>query len=270
LKKLKEGVNHVTNSEYHGDKNWLSSSNLKVLLKDRQQFHEEFILGNKRLTTGTFLDEGSYVHSLILEPHMVAEEYAISQSFHRRGPEWTSFVEQNESTGKILLSKAQDKRCRTYLQAFERNPLAVDLVKEGKAEYSICANIDGVNLKMRADWINVEEGYIADVKTSQFSVERDSFKMTMDKYKYPLSGALYAMIAEKHFGKPFDFYYIAISKSDLECRVFKTSEDTMSRGMFEVKKALSIYKECMETGNWDSPDLSDHKLRVGNEEIEEV
>ncbi len=268
--KLKLGLNSVTNSEYHGDKTYLSSSNLKTLLKDREKFKDEVLLGNKEPLTGNFLDEGSYVHSLILEPHTIPDEYAISSSFHKRGGDWKSFFNANQNSGKILLSKAQDKRCHTYLSAFERNILAVDLVKEGEPEQSICVEIDGMKLKMRADWINVEKGYIADVKTSKDSVEVDSFKMTMKHYDYQLSGALYTMIAEKHYGKPFDFYYLAISKSDLECQVFKTSDETMQRGRHQVMEAIKTFKDCSEKNDWTNPPKFGKLLSIGSEEVLEV
>lgn len=250
---LIKGINTVSNSEYHSDKTHISSSSLKKLLTDREQFHKEHVLGERKPLTGNFLDEGSYVHSLILEPEKVEEEYAISQSFHKRGKEWTEFYDANMNSGKILLSKAQSQRCKTYYDAYKRNKNAVDLVSEGEAEHTVCGELNGVKVKVRADWVNVDKGYIVDVKTSAHSVDKDSFKLTIDRYMYQLSASLYCKVLEQEYGKPFDFYYIAISKSELNCEVFKTSKMTMQEGDHMVSKALSIYKKCIETNTWKNP-----------------
>lgn len=251
--KLKAGINKCTNSEYHGDKTWLSSSQLKLILKSRAKFHDEVILGNRISSTSTAFDEGSYVHSLILEPEMIKEEYAFFEGWRKQGKDWTAFKAEYGDSGRILLSKPQAKRCESYHNAFTKREEAVKLISNGKPEESICAEINGMKLKMRSDWINVEDGYIADVKTSAFPVDSESFKMTMDKYDYQLSGALYSMIAEEYYGKPFDFYYVAISKSDIVCEVFKTSDDTMTEGRHKVLKAIKTYKECIESGDWTDP-----------------
>ncbi len=38
--KLKPGINHCTNNEYHAEKDHLSSSNVKDLLKDTEKFYK--------------------------------------------------------------------------------------------------------------------------------------------------------------------------------------------------------------------------------------
>jgi len=73
--KLKTGINECTNEQYHSDKRFLSSSNLKLILKDVPRFKNEVIDGNRQNVSKPAFDEGSYAHTLILEPHMVQKEY---------------------------------------------------------------------------------------------------------------------------------------------------------------------------------------------------
>lgn len=254
--KLQLGVNHVSNRNYHNDTEYLSSSDLKNLLKDIEKFHKEKILKQKGPETESpHYDIGSLVHSLILEPHLVNEEFAFFAGLRKHGPLFEMFKAQNP--GKILISKPQRMKCEYYVSGYKKRPEAVQLVKGGFSEHTVCVDMDGVKIKVRCDYINVDKGYIADVKTTGFSVERDSFKVTCDQYMYQLSGALYAKACEVYYGKPFDFYFIAISKMDAECHVYKLSDESKQRGLLQIAQALDKYKKCLTSGIWTKEQKAD-------------
>ena len=83
-----EGIVSCTNEMYHAERNHLSSSNLKQLLNDKQGFYEDKILKlDKPPKTSAIFDEGSYAHSLILEPSMIENEYAFFPGWKRDGRE---------------------------------------------------------------------------------------------------------------------------------------------------------------------------------------
>ena len=70
MMKLEIGINKdTTNEDYHKDRNFESSSSLKLFLKDSREYYKKYILGEKREDTyKSVYDFGSYIHSLILEP----------------------------------------------------------------------------------------------------------------------------------------------------------------------------------------------------------
>jgi hypothetical protein len=255
MKKLTKGLNKVSNSDYHADKTRLSSSSLKILLESPERFYNEVILGQRENKESNAFDEGSFVHALILEPEIIAEEFAFFDGMRKAGKDWEDFKAANP--GKVLLSKPQRTRCNYYWESYKRNKAAIALIKDGEAEHTICEDLKGIPLKVRTDYINVEKGYIADVKTSGFPVDIDSFRITIDQYKYQLSAALYCAIAKEHYGKDFDFYFIAIAKKEVDCQVYKISADMMRRGNQMMNKAISIYNKCKETGIWkrDEPNF---------------
>ena len=76
----------MSNAAYHGNSTHFSSTQLKMLLKDPAQFHKEYILGDKapQIQRAAF-DEGSYAHSLLLEPHLIDQEYAFFEGWTKRG-----------------------------------------------------------------------------------------------------------------------------------------------------------------------------------------
>lgn len=266
--KLQLGVNKCTNKEYHSDKAWLSSSSLKKILEDPSKFYEEEVLAKKEEEAeNTAFDEGSLTHSLILEPNLVAKEYAFYTGMRKQGAEYDAFKAQ--VSGKTIISAPQRVRCNKNLEAFQRNKTAVALLQGGDAEHSMCQLLQDIPMKARADYINIDKGYIVDVKTSGYPVYKESFLLTMDRYRYALSGALYATIAEITYGKPFDFYFIAIEKprsliEPADCNVLKISKATMERGLMECTEAIRLYKKCKERDEWTFPE------KMLSEGVEEV
>ena len=253
MSNLKLGINEIDNNGYHSDTTYLSSSDLKLLLTDIQAFHKKKILGEREeQVEKPAFSEGSYVHALILEPEVIPDEFAFYPGWRKQGKEWESFRDDKANAGKIILSKPQKVRCEQYFEAYKDHPVAHKFVQGGFPEHTICVNLHGVPLKIRTDYINAEDGYIADVKTSGYSVEQDMFKETIKKFSYDLSAALYCEVAKEFYKKNFDFNFIAISKSDKTCEVFKASEETMEKGRVLMMRALRIYKNCMKTGDWSS------------------
>lgn len=247
---LKPGINECSNKDYHADTEYLSSSNIKLLLKDLPKFYKEKILGQKEQKENPNFDIGSYVHSLILEPHMTDLEFAYYSGWTKRGAEFDAFKKEN--FGKTIISAPQRIKCLGYLDAYKKRKEATSLLVGGLAELTICADIEGISMKMRADYINIDAGYIADVKTTGYSADHASFSLTAENLFYKLSGALYTAIAEKHFGKKFDFYFIVISKVDNTCEVYKLSDASKEYGYRGIMDAAKIYKKCKATGIWEN------------------
>jgi hypothetical protein len=256
--KLKPGVNICSNEEYHSDLAWLSSSKLKMLATDPAKFYKEVVLkqAGDAVSTSTqaAYDLGSYVHTLCLEPHMEHEEYATFSGWRKQGAAWEAFKLQHANSGKKLLSMPQVELGRALAKSLQARPEALELLKNGEPELSICTHLSDVPVKKRSDYINVEAGYIADVKTTGYPAGKEQFKQTVKDFSYDLSAALYTAIAEKYYGKPFKFYFIVISKVDKQCDVYEASTETLLRGTKAVNAALNNYKQCLKSGIWTLPE----------------
>ena len=107
----------------------MSSSNLKLLLKDTEKFHKEKILGEREPIKGNNLDEGNYAHTLILEPHMKEEEYVIFDGNRKAGKAWKDFEAQHKDSGKIILSAAQKLKVENWVESYKKRPEAVNMVR---------------------------------------------------------------------------------------------------------------------------------------------
>lgn len=237
-----------TNEDYHSNKTHLSSSALKTLLKSPAQFYQEYILGIRDNTEKIQFVEGTLTHALILEPHKILTDYAVFPGLRKQGKLYEEFQQANK--GKIIVSAGQMIRCQRLYQAHKSLKVTEKLMEGSLSEHNMIGVILGVDVKARADSINIDLGFITDVKTTSMPSETEFFKQTIQDYDYDLSAALYCSIAEQQYGKPFSFYWEVLSKADDQCNIYKASAATLSKGNEKVKRAISLYKKCLASGLW--------------------
>ena len=279
----------LSNEEYHGEKEHSSSSNIKDLITDRpsrwhkdgelwgvEKYHKEKVLGDKpEQASKNSFDEGSLAHCLILEPWNLDNDFAIYQGFRKSGNDYKAFKAAEEAgKGRIIVSKSQFKKVEGWVNDYKLNETAVNLIKGCETEYSLFGELKGMKLKVRADAINIEKGYIADVKTTAYDVDQESFANTVKDFKYQLSGAMYAKMFSEYYGKPFDFYFIVLGKGKGGgTEVYKLGDDSVRDGMKMVNAGLAKYTECKASGIWKNNEIKLDKIQVNsydNYEILEV
>lgn len=287
MKKYKGIYNgdELSNNEYHAEQDHLSSSNIKDLIATKQKFnqtpwgiekfHQEKILNIKKpQESKACFDEGSLVHCLILEPHVLDDEFVMFDGMRKSGKIWDTF-KASEVAGKnrTILSKPQWKRCEKLVNGFKcpdtgkmvngykANKAAVNMVNGCQSELSLFGEFNGVPIKVRADSIDIENGIIADIKTTSYPSDFDSFKFTVDDFNYGLSAALYTKMFEEFYGRKFEFFWIVISKKTFQCEVFRMSEKTRQKGDMEILKALTLFKQCKKTGIWKQNNNSVFKTK---------
>ena len=265
MKKMK-GIykaEELSNTEYHAEKDHISSSNVKDIIAEKskfgaklyglEKFYQEKVLGIRENVSKPAFTEGSLVHSMILEPHLTDEEFVMYDGFRKAGKAWEEF-KANEVANKnrTILSKPQYKRCENLVEGYKRNKTAVSITESCDTELSLFTTINGVKVKVRADAIDVENGVIMDVKTTAYEADYESFRNTVEDFSYDLSAALYAMAFEKHYGKPFRFLWVVISKKDFACEIYELSDESREKGLKSINKAFKVLKECRKTGKYEN------------------
>lgn len=258
---LKEGFNEgFNNEEYHADRQYKSSSALKLILKDPRQYYKTYVLNEPQDMNKAALSIGSYVHTRILEPHLVEEEYTIFTGV-KRGAAWEEFKEKNE--GKTILSSSQKALADSMISEFEKSTILLgnaDNEKEvyissffehGTPEETLCGYIDDYPIKVRFDYRKEFEdfGSINDLKTTASPMGTlEEVEDICNYWDYDISAALYVDMVTQATGKPHDFYFVFISKKNYETKIFKASEGMLERGRQKYKKAIAKLKECEKTG----------------------
>lgn len=265
---MKDGVNeYIPNAEYHGDSEYLSSSGLKLILRDIRSYYRKYVEGiHDPMGNQDALTFGTYIHALLLEPDKVEEEF-ITFDGVRRGKLWDEFKKLNAD--KHILGNLELLKGKSIEDAFKKNDIAFNLIKNGEAEKTLCTELFGVKVKVRADYIT--PGKVIDVKTTSGSLKPESISYTCHKYDYDLSAALYVDVFAKLTGMAHDFYFVFVSKDPVDIQVFKASKQMIDNGRRKYKKALRIIQKCRASGVYFSDDiqeiyLADYMLFADHEE----
>lgn len=258
---LKPGFNkNISNEDYHADREYKSSSALKLILKDPREYYRKYVLNEQDNMNKDSLNIGSYFHTRILEPHLLEEEYALFTGKSRRGKEWEEFKEKAQD--KTIITSSQKYLVDGMIEKFEEASVTIGNVtneKEvkissffngGKAEETLCGELNGYKVKVRFDYRKEFEdfGSINDLKTTAGSIaKKEDVQEVCDYWGYHISAALYVDLVTKQTGKPHDFYFVFSSKKDGQCRIFKASEKMLERGRREYKQAIQLLKKAEKT-----------------------
>ena len=259
---LKLGWNDIGNQDYHDDREYISSSGLKLLLKDPRTFYKKYVKeeeGNEFKSDS--LDFGSYVHSLLLEPELVESEYAF-YSGTKRGKDWEAF--KTENCEKTIITATQRMHASQMQGSFVENKWAVDLCTGGQAEQTLCVEMGGVPVKVRYDYFKETEGII-DIKTTRYGVTLEEIQSTILQWDYDLSAALYVDAYKEHTGIELPFYFIFLSKQYLATEVFCAGSTIIENGRRKYKEAIRRLKECRATGRWFNRGIQRIELPTGSE-----
>jgi hypothetical protein len=257
---LQMGINNdVDNATYHGDKRYYSSSSLKLLLQNPHDFYKKHIApqdGFKSAGSAN-MDLGSYVHSCILEPHKTDEEFAIWDGGIKRGDAWTRF--QAENKNKIIITPAMQELGQELYRKSLAHKAVKSLLKDGTPEFTYCCQLMEENIKVRADYINLKENYILDVKTTSKPLTKDSLMGAIASLHYDLSAALYIdCFRQINNVEKMDFYFIFVNTKDSkEVEVFKASDVLINNGRRKYRKAIKVLKECLKSGIWRSEEIEE-------------
>lgn len=230
----------LSNTEYHSDRTSVSSSTIKAAFKGKESF-EEYLNTPNNPSEAMLL--GTYVHALVLEPKTVASDFATYEGARRAGKVWDEFKTLHE--GKDILLSSQRDLGNLLAAEFANTPEARELISDGRPEVSFFTELEGVNVKVRTDWLR-NDGAIVDLKTTGGSLVDYEISHTIAQWKYELSAALYCDVLEQWDGKKHDFYFVFLSKKDGRCRCFKASESLLAAGREKYKLGLQLIKSYYE------------------------
>ena len=242
---LKIGINNCDNEDYHKDRKFKSSSTLKLFLKDPKEYYKRYIVGEPREDMyKSAYDFGSYMRSIILAPENTEKEFAVFEGATRRGKAYEEFKSNNE--GKTIITASQAQQALDLMYLFNEDVDTTGLIQGGVAEQTLCVELDGMPIKVRADY--KKEGMIVDLKTSSDPVDRFSAAKTIIRFDYDLSAALYVDAFTKHTGTSHDFIFAFINKQNGDVGILKASEELLENGRKKYKAAIKGLEEAQQTG----------------------
>lgn len=251
--KLNTYIEGIGNNEYHADKDFLSSSQLKYAVKDHGNFnymmaHRE----DREKTVDSAMDFGSLVHAMLLEPHTVETDFVFMDT---DGRNWRTKVDREYKAqfmagagDKMVLSYTAKKRaeqCAANAMAhpFFNKLLTAPGIPEASGFYE--DDFYKLKLRFRPDRLitDLDGGSaILDVKTT--ANIKDFERKAKYDFNYDLSAHMYIkgdLAIRKVLDVPF-YFGVVESQPPYRVAVYKASDQFLYNGMKKYTSALSNVK----------------------------
>jgi hypothetical protein len=242
----------ISNNDYHGNKDYVSSSQIKLASKNMAMYKAVVLEGFSRYDSEA-LSFGRKAHSFLLEPKVFEKEYAImTEKIDMRTKAGKVTMEQfKEINGNKEVVRVDEMDTLNYMrEALITYDPAATLLLKGEAEVS-CYYKDertGMDLQTRPDWINHDKKYLVDLKTVR---DISDFQRDMYKYGYDLSAALYVDSLKALTASDYDYYFVAVEKdTPYSVAVYRVSERTLNAGRKKYEVALDNILNAKETNNY--------------------
>lgn len=235
----------MTNEEYHAHPA-LSKSGLDRLAISPA--HYQAWLSEPRIETPA-MKLGSAVHCGILEPDRFLKDYApLPEGLDRRTKAGKEMYAELESSGKILLSADDLETVNRMRDSVLAHPAARELLAEGIAETSHFAELGGVAVKCRPDWLS--GGIVVDLKTTQ-DASLSGFSKSIANYRYAVQAPFYSDILASLGHDVVAFLFIAVEKTaPYAVGVYELDDMSIEIGREQYQHDLDTYRRCVESGEW--------------------
>jgi exodeoxyribonuclease VIII len=230
-----------SNETYHSNKRFISSSGVKKIHK-KSIYHYL----NELPFTSTSMQLGTLIHTAVLEPEKLDDEYYIMPKVDKRtkaGKEDYA-LHLEKSKGKIIIDDSMIYIKDRIVENFLKNEDAVKYTK-GVIELSHYTELMGVPVKVRPDCRDESLSFISDPKTCQDNSPK-AFKRDIFKYGYHIQAAFYS---DALGVDPKNFIFIAIETNhpySVQC--YSLSDEIIEYGREDYKSALLKWKDYTDSG----------------------
>jgi len=204
---------------------------------------------NRPPTPAEELVIGSATHTLTLEPEKFEREYIVAPpNMDRRTKDGKAAFSELEASGKQILSASQYELVSGMALSVRSNVTALELISGGNTEVSFDAELCGVQVKGRCDYLRSDG--VADLKTTKSASPRGFTRSIVD-YRYHVQAAIYTDLLEANGIFVPEFTFIAVEKTyPYAVGIYKLDMDAIERGRSLYQRDLAIYKHCMEVNDW--------------------
>lgn len=228
---------------YHGDRDSLSASGMKLLLKAPALF--KWAQDNPAAPRDHF-DVGTACHTKILGTG--APVVAIDAK-DKRGKAWTEAADAARAEGKVPLLRKEADAVDRMAEAVLAHKVARRLLSGGRSEVSLFWRDDRYDITRRARVDHLTAG-IADLKTTINANPKD-LPRTIVNFGYDLAAAQYLDVAQGCDLDPAFYSLVFVEKEPPHpVVVVELSPDFIDRGRRLCDQALEVYRDCRAVDVW--------------------
>lgn len=207
-------------------------------------------------------DIGTVAHAILLE----GTDIVYVCDF----PDWRTndakeARDQARATGRVPLLAHQADDVAAMVEAAKAQLITIDthppILTEGKPEQTLVWEEDGVLCRSRVDWLRDDFTAIHDLKTTARSAQPEAYARALFGVGGDVQAAMYlrglAAVTGSH--QWADFSWVVIETAPpYGLSVIRPAPDVLELGNRKVEYAISLWRQCLETGEWPgySPEVA--------------
>lgn len=248
---IKPGIyDGIPSAEYHAGPG-VSNTDLGLLLRSPAHYKAKAF---KEDTPAMAF--GRLLHTAILEPHLIEEEYAVWCGMDRRRKEGKlAYAEfQVSLNGRDEITQEMLDKANEIAASVHATPQARALLQGGKREQSIywIDEMTGVLCKCRPDYL-LPDGTMIDLKSTE-DARIEKFQRSAYDYEYHRQGSFYLEGGRQVLGSgDVPFIWIAVEKAQpFAIKPYNMNPAQAEMGQHRWRTALGIYQSCVESDSWPS------------------
>lgn len=233
----------IPEAEYHADRESLSVSGAKVLLKAPALFKWQ----QDNPVHRDVFDFGSAAHALVLGKGM--ESIYVTPCDEFRTAAAKAEKAEAQRVGLSIITPADWLKVCDMADALASHSHATELLSDGAAEVSAYAPHDYTGVLRRCRYDYIKPGLGVDYKSAA-DVSPRGFAKAVANYGYDQQNAWYVDVAAA-LGEDIDFKFIAQAKEPpYLVEVYDLEPAWVERGRRLNEQALDVYAACTTEGNW--------------------
>jgi len=255
----------LSNDDYHNDKTAISRSGLWKFREAPSKYWNNYLNPDRPEKKDTpDMAFGRAFHTLVLEPHLFSEQYAIiPEGIDRRTKEgkekYSEFL--SKSHGKTEITNSQMNNLNLMRKSVLDHPQASQLILGGAIENSFFWEDPhtGVRCKTRPDiW---HENMTVDLKTICSADER-SFKNSLVSYGYHLQSAMNREGIYHNVNNDIKTHtFICVEKEWPHLvAVYILDKNTLDFAHNMFKNILTDFKKCLDKNEWPGYEIKEISL----------
>jgi hypothetical protein len=245
---------------YHSDRSRISNSQLSRLKESPKLYYQEYVLGKRGKATLAML-RGSMVHTLVLEPHLYPEIYAIAPKCDRRTKVGKEVYAEFEKTAHCFEVVAEEQHNEAELIAnailsHAEFAKCMSMIDEwAVVEKRIDFDWQGTPCRCKPDLLLPKHKLCVDLKTTADATP-EGFAKSVASYGYHRQQAFYQHAIEQHYGEEFRFLFAVVETSEpYNAAVYELDAASVDAGRQEINLLLDELDRRTRDNDW-TPEYS--------------
>ena len=232
---------------------WEAASNTILgIIDNKSPAHAKSFMDNPPEPSEAFVF-GKALHKFNLEVMSFDETCVVAPDVDKRTKngkvKWQEFLDKNND--KLVMTQEQYEKCKSMAEAIENHSNAKKFIWGGSPEICIVwlDTKTGVLCKARLDYVH-NEGVIADLKSTR-DASLSYFARAIYNYGYHRQAAFYSDGWYALTKDMPEFVFVPVEKEEpFGVATYLAGEDVITAGRQSYERALKIYAECLQSGDW--------------------